>query len=83
MGKIELKPCPFCGNVAEIFLNEYYRKDDKNGWKFGVHCTKCGVTLPYKNFCVLVHLDRSGEIVFDLDERGVAAAEWNRRADNG
>lgn len=83
MNEIKLKSCPFCGSKAEIFLTDYYRKDSGYGWKFGVHCSKCGVALRTKDFNLLIHLANNGDIVFDLDERDVAAASWNRRADNG
>lgn len=36
---IELKPCPFCGGVAEFVLGEQYSND----W---IQCSSCGVETP-------------------------------------
>jgi hypothetical protein len=37
-----LKPCPFCGSEAKLFLSSWYNC-------YGVYCTGegCGVSFPY------------------------------------
>ena len=82
MEKTKLKPCPFCGGVAEFFATRHYDKCTKRGWDFGIHCVDCMVALPKTDFIILVDLACSGEIVLDPDEREKAAQMWNRRAEH-
>lgn len=82
MSEIKLKPCPFCGGKAEYLITENYNRGTTQGWKFGIHCTKCMVSLPTRDFTVTVDLCGSGELLSLKDEREKAADMWNRRADN-
>ena len=82
MDEIKLKPCPFCGGVAEFFETRHYDRGTKRGWGFGIHCVDCMVALPKADFSILADLACSGEIVLDPDEREKAAQMWNRRADH-
>lgn len=81
MDEIKLKPCPFCGGVAEFFATRNYGKGTKRGWNFGICCVDCMVALPKTDFSVVVDLACSGEIVLGPDEREKAAQMWNRRAE--
>lgn len=83
MSEIKLKPCPFCGGKAEYLITENYNRCATQGWKFGIHCTKCMVALPMRDFTVTVDLTSDGELVSQKDEREKAADMWNRRVDDG
>ena len=82
MDEIKLKPCPFCGGKAEYFISSNYSRGVTHGWKFGINCTNCLVALPMQDFTVTADLTANGEIVFDQDDREVAARMWNRRAEH-
>ena len=83
MDEIKLKPCPFCGGEAEYFIVENCSCGTARGWKFGIHCTKCMVSLPMRDFMLTMDLYSNGELVAKKDERQKAADMWNRRADHG
>lgn len=76
---IELKPCPFCGGTAEFFARSYKTKDSVRGWEFGIHCIKCGVTIPKTNYLLELQFNRLGGVSELVDERYIAAETWNRR----
>lgn len=67
----DLKPCPFCGGLAELFQsngqvighNEY--ADD-----VGVKCTGCGVNIALNNY--------QGYRVSEREDEAIRL--WNRRA---
>lgn len=86
MDDTQLKPCPFCGGMSEMFT----RVGDVDGtrgetrvWHFGIGCTKCGIRLPRSNYKLSVQMGRCGGIQILEDDRQEAADLWNRRADNG
>lgn len=39
---IELKPCPFCGGVADMAINDWDGRVDK----YRVRCASCGAGFP-------------------------------------
>lgn len=84
MSEIKLKPCPFCGKEAEFFVidSKTYDGGKAAEWSFSIHCTNCGVKNPH-TYRLEAVLDKNAEFQFRLDERRVAADDWNRRADNG
>lgn len=71
---IELKPCPFCGNRAEIQEDHRWPRAGKFAGKrvkaFEVICPNWD--------CPIYHADNT----YFLSEKEAAEA-WNRRADNG
>ena len=79
----ELKPCPFCGGTAKLYVKTNCSRGVTRGWEFGVFCVKCSVTSPKTNYRLEVQLDTDGEVIPIIDERPLAIEAWNRRADNG
>ncbi len=43
MTRTELKPCPFCGGKAEIWVEQWEKRRT-----YGASCTQCDVCLPLK-----------------------------------
>lgn len=74
----ELKPCPFCGGIAELtFSGKSYMSDYMKGFII-VKCTMCGAAAKG-------YFYEGGEILIPLEETigGIKAVDaWNRRADN-
>ena len=77
MGK--LKTCPFCGGEANFFLTASGNAEDLLSWQFGIHCTKCGVGTPKKDYTVEVEFSDYGEVKVVKDERPAAIEKWNLR----
>lgn len=63
----ELKPCPFCGAKAEIFLHGFYseKTQDFNDKTYGVICDSCG---------------SQGYQFYETEQQAIDA--WNRRKDD-
>lgn len=80
---IELKPCPFCGGKAKLFVKCNTQRGITRGYLFGIHCTKCDITTQRTNYTIEFKLNDGGEIEVTKDERPLAIEAWNRRADNG
>ena len=76
----KLKPCPFCGGEAKLFVKTSCSRGVTRGWEFGIFCAKCDVTTPKTNYLVEVQLDAYGEVITVVDERLLAIEAWNRRA---
>lgn len=66
MPKIELKPCPFCGNLAHIYHTVY-----PSGY------TAYKVCCIHETDCYL-----NNGIPADFETEEEAAEAWNRRYDN-
>ena len=66
INKIELKPCPFCGEQAKIKVNP-------STLHATVMCEKCSVTMK-KNYKGSKRIE---EVLIEL-----MANDWNRRADD-
>ena len=64
----ELKPCPFCGGITDIYEPEHRIHGPDTGRKYCVRCPCCGLFFGYEE-------DYGG--YFKTPEE--AAAEWNRR----
>ena len=71
---------PVLRGKAEYFISSNYSRGVTHGWKFGINCTNCLITLPMQDFTVTADLTANGEIVFDQDDRETAARMWNRVA---
>jgi len=63
-----LRPCPFCGNKAVAF------KDNYN--KCGVYCSSCNAMIGVKLECDTELVD-GWRAEFDTKEQAIAA--WNKR----
>ncbi len=69
MNDIELKPCPFCGQPAELVD---VHVPDCNGGRYYVHCPTCSSNFSFMpGLCVRTYTGRTPEDV---------AALWNHRA---
>lgn len=75
-----LKPCPFCGGEAKFFTTAVCKTGDRNGWRFGIYCTKCKLTLPKTDYAVDVEFTDYGAVKTVTDERPAAIEKWNLRA---
>ena len=72
-----LKPCPFCGECAELDVDQGYRAlvGGEIGTAVAVYCTECAA---YMGFC------REDYPELTINElREIVVAEWNRRALDG
>lgn len=76
--KIELKPCPFCGETAflqvdgeQLFYELQGRAKDGHA-ALAIRCTKCKVDM----------WDHSHHIRDYETRLGLIVEKWNRRADN-
>lgn len=80
----QLKPCPFCGNDAEV-KQTGYGTESLNSVKlsFRIECAKCGATAPGASGYISINLSHSGGLNTWHDDRESAIEAWNRRADNG
>ena len=75
MGRIELKPCPFCGeNVKIERLPLWHGSHGYHGsYEYDIHCSNCGCR---------VDLDRNDTVYRSEEEaRDNAIKAWNRRAE--
>jgi hypothetical protein len=70
----ELKPCPFCGGLAELDTSQAYRALSSGalGSRAAVYCTRCGAEV---GFC---YEDAPGTPREDIVNQVVD--DWNRRA---
>ena len=73
MGKIKLKPCPFCGGKM-VLSNLYSREADADNYAHFVYCRKCKASGPV----ITGNEVEPGECRWDK-----AREAWNRRAKNG
>ena len=48
-GKVELKPCPFCGGEPYIAKRRFSWTDDDEAVYYGVGCKKCRVQFSCSN----------------------------------
>lgn len=64
----QLKPCPFCGNVAVIYKGNYYEDNPANRMVdpiyYEVSCSDCDATIS------------------DCSSEQQAIEAWNKRVDN-
>ncbi len=67
MAELKLKPCPFCGGNAEIFINK-----SRQGQTSNIHCSKCSCRKT-----LLKHPSYDGVIEQD------AIDDWNTRTPKG
>lgn len=74
-----LKPCPFCGGEAKFFITGCHRAEDLTGWRFGICCQKCNITIPKNDYTVEVEFTDYGAVKTVTDERPVAIEKWNLR----
>lgn len=75
-----LKPCPFCGGEAKFFITVSSKTENLFRWKFGLHCTKCGIETPKNDYTVEVEFTDYGAVKAVTDERSAAIEKWNLRA---
>lgn len=70
----KLKPCPFCGGLAELDTSQMYRalSDGALRYRAAVYCTRCGADM---GFC---YDDAPGIPGEDIVNQVVD--DWNRRA---
>ena len=70
----ELKPCPFCGGLAELDTSQAYRALSSGalGSRAAVYCTRCSAEV---GFC---YEDAPGTPREDIVNQVVD--DWNRRA---
>lgn len=68
MSNTELKPCPFCGGNAFVFMDEY--------GKFGIKCKGCGLIFGIEVEDG-IELKDGWKAVFD--NSGSAREAWNTR----
>lgn len=70
----ELKPCPFCGGLAELDTSQAYRALSSGalGSRAAVYCARCGADM---GFC---YEDAPGTPREDIVNQVVD--DWNRRA---
>lgn len=83
---VELKPCPFCGGKAMMWLS-------KHDGKFGrvIECNKCHirVSFPWASIDAQAiddwnrRAEPTQEETIERIARFMAKKDWNRRADNG
>lgn len=71
INETKLKPCPFCGDKAEIFIDDY--------GKSLIQCSNCGVLVgvEVENG---VELKDGWRATFKTEEQ--AAEAWNRRVND-
>ena len=68
----KLKPCPFCGGKANVWLDDFNNK-------YLVMCGECGVMMG-------ISLEIGVEIIngwtAEIESAELAIENWNRRAEN-
>lgn len=77
--KPELKPCPFCGEKAN--MREYGSGHSGNGEftaSYEVKCSGCGIAYHFDSKFTLVN----GQPVFKQNGHEKCVETWNRRASN-
>ena len=79
---MELKPCPFCGGVAQFAQTAYGTDSGACSMHFQIRCKTCEASAPNGNGALRVALNRDGTIRIITDEREKAVEAWNRRAGN-
>ena len=79
MEMTNLKLCPFCGGEAKFFRKASFEIGTRRGWKFGIHCTKCGIETPKNDYTVEIEFSDYGEVKVVKDERPAAIEKWNLR----
>ena len=77
----ELKPCPFCGGMANFETEGNTSNHHKVGFDFKIKCRECGIKSP-KRYRVYFILGMRGQISTIIDERQKAMDDWNRRAND-
>lgn len=78
--KLELEPCPFCGDTATIeSMEKGYSAIGEFTQVFRCGCRECNMWFSYKSRFVLVGSD----IRFIEDGYTKAIEHWNRRIDIG
>ena len=79
MSKIELKPCPFCGGKARLFVAFYENARSKLSNAYRVNCINCGVTTnAYKSD---IRQEDDGTVAINKNGAEMAAEAWNKRAE--
>lgn len=74
---MELKPCPFCGKKAKLYVSDDGVAVVCTGW----YQNGCGCrTIFYKDWSIVHGLDdwRNGKTAVEM-----AVEAWNRRANDG
>lgn len=77
----ELKPCPFCGGRAKIYVYSTTNEHNAVSKRFKIKCGECGVEFT-KGFRICVTLDDNGNFTFDTNEKDLAIEAWNRRVED-
>jgi Lar family restriction alleviation protein len=64
----DLKPCPFCGGEAELFMDNYI--------KYGAYCLKCGLYIGIELECGTELIDGWKAV---CESKETIIQRWNRR----
>ncbi len=80
---IELDRCPFCGKAGKFAQTRVATEPSGVQIYFQVRCSRCDATVPNAGGYIAMLLSYDGAVRLYHDDREKAAAEWNRRADNG
>lgn len=80
---VELKPCPFCGGEAAVFVNANrtirYMMIPVFAVKCSVGCEKCGIY--FRQNSVISRAEYRAPVT-NRDRYEEAVEAWNRRADD-
>jgi Lar family restriction alleviation protein len=70
MTGLNLKPCPFCGGVANNTIRFHSHEDDQRFDEVMIYCIQCGATQSDIDHEGADHVERAREVI----------KRWNRRA---
>lgn len=76
----QLKPCPFCGGEAKVFIKSSVSAGPRRWWNFGISCALCGIVSPRTDYHLEVNFGSDGELEILHDDRSLAATMWNERS---